>query len=319
MRGIFSRSKPTTTTITSLTRNSAPFHELNTTLPKRVRASAPLELPAHRTHRKQCQIVCSALYVSLPRELRDRVYELLMDRDRHVFPVNSMDLALAETTSTSVPWRLAQRYWYPQYLEAEYVGLEVRNEMVEAWYRGSMFCFPNLELIDGFLEWKEREHEGKTNLLDPSALVTNVDVHIKESEIMWDATTEELATSFSSGTSDRLRDGALQRLLLNLEKLFLFKAGTRITVSLVITGKLLYLRSTNEKELLLNGFAFIFPTLRRLQQTGYRVVVSAQWGMIRSRLDDVSEERCQAWIQGILDLAEVSPCQLSKRRVANAA
>lgn len=251
--------------------------------------SAEPETEAEAEAKFLCRKLCEKIQYSLPRELRDKVYEELVGQP--VFFVNHSDLERlkdhkpeASFRFASVPWTLAPDH-PPHVLDQTYVGQDIRGEIVETFYRMSTFSFADLDLLDGFLAWNEKLSQ---------KMVTIIKFNVKESDVT------------PVGRISREEETHPRIFLDNLERLFVFKPRTRIIISLINGGNLPWIRSDTEVQNLMAAYASIFPTLCRLQKAGYRMKVTAAWCLFTSHLQDFSPEGCEAWINNIRQLSEVS-------------
>jgi hypothetical protein len=118
---------------------------------------------------KYCLQICTYMHERLPRELRDMVYEYTMDtvaldqEDRTVFVQTLEDFEDApdpealiskhEKDGMVMTYAHGPSYGAQQHIwDESFVGSEVRQEVVQEWFRKSTFDFgPNIDLIDRFL------------------------------------------------------------------------------------------------------------------------------------------------------------------------
>ncbi|KAH8722995.1 hypothetical protein GQ44DRAFT_711175 [Phaeosphaeriaceae sp. PMI808] len=102
-----------------------------------------LELDAQAS----CQRICKSLYSKLPRELRDTIYEDIVEPDNVYAGIQYLE----NRGNPSEESRDAH-YW-----DTKYVGETVRVELIQTWYRVSMFYFwdrkKNDEIIDKFFSF----------------------------------------------------------------------------------------------------------------------------------------------------------------------
>ncbi len=95
--------------------------------------------------KEECRSLCEAMYLQLPREIRDIIYcHLAADSTIYVGPEY-----LLKTSEPCMDDRGAH-YW-----NTAYVGEEIKRELVESWYRNTLFYFydtpNNPTVVEGFL------------------------------------------------------------------------------------------------------------------------------------------------------------------------
>lgn len=92
-----------------------------------------------------CLSLCESICNNLPREIRDMIYEYLYDHD-------TIYVGPEYFTKTTQPCQLSLKahYW-----DNEYVGRDMQREIVESWYRTTLFYFydkaANVKVTQQFL------------------------------------------------------------------------------------------------------------------------------------------------------------------------
>lgn len=94
---------------------------------------------------KSCRVLCAAMYNELPREIRDIIYTYV--HVQNTIYVGPEYLHANKRPATADP---DAHYW-----NADYLGSEIQREIVENWYRTTLFYFydksHNAEVIQQFL------------------------------------------------------------------------------------------------------------------------------------------------------------------------
>jgi hypothetical protein len=291
--------------------------EQNPTSPSTTPSTSPIPTQnpptvAEKYAQLDCTILCSHISTQLPRELRDHIYSYLMDRITPI-PVNHADMEVTDAQQiTDVHWRLAgKRSPHRHCFDVKYVGEESQREIAEAWYRASEFVFPNLEVLSLFLgdgdgKGGEAGKEGDV-LPSPRRVRTNVRVDIREFDLN-EHCDEHRSEDRTRLSYKRFKCSPRTQLLADLQKLFEFRPGTRITILLICMGKFIYNRDSDGVNKLMATFSEIFPTLRELAGE-YRVEVVCNWGMMTSRLGRFGEGDVREWVEGVIRKAKVREIQ----------
>ena len=258
--------------------------------------------------------LCNQILSTLPRELRDRIYEFLLGSSMcHVRRWtkgydDTSDIHLDESIDPSVSRTLCRiggihmRDFVP-----ELVGAAMRKEIVETLYRISRFQVRFHDSISLFLEQNPWNVE-----VEPREWVTSVQLNIDEKALLWqnvpfhDIQVENRARLslldtlvLDSSTHYNIRNAAIQleieferltsqkkvyqtekiacslrSLSLTLEELFLFKAGTRVTINLTNHTY----RFCSDWEYFALGWwqqalKTVYGAIQRMKDAGYRLTV----------------------------------------------
>jgi len=221
-----------------------------------------------------CRKLCENVIATLPRELRDMIYENILSsitRDVAALPTSE------PTSSKSGP-----RYW-----QAEKVGDATSKEMLEVWYRLVRFHIgQDLGYLKRFLSSQPAPLD-KTRQL----LVTNI-------SIAFDL--RDVGPHMQPSGGGVVRDSASRtRMLERLEHLFLLKEGASIHVYVIVPHSYTILARTpdryayHERKVLREVTTTIADLLSRLAAAGYGlstgIMLSSRWPNNGSLYDSVSE------------------------------
>ncbi|CBX96270.1 hypothetical protein LEMA_P111890.1 [Plenodomus lingam JN3] len=95
--------------------------------------------------KKSSRLLCSCIYYDLPREVRDMIYGFL-----HAHETIYVGPEYFDQTKQPCETDRDAHYW-----DVDYVGADVQREIVESWYRTTLFYFydkhNNIEVVTKFL------------------------------------------------------------------------------------------------------------------------------------------------------------------------
>jgi len=235
--------------------------------------------PATKTtdtdHEFACRELCENAIATLPRELRDMIYEYVLSsevRDVAALPTS-------EPTSSKVG---------PHYWKAEKVGDATSKELLEVWYRLVRFHVgQDLGYLKRFLSSQ------------PAPLDTTRQLLVTKISIAFDL--RDVGTHMQPSGGGVVRDSASRtRMLERLEHLFLLKEGASIHVYVIVPHSYTILARTpdryayHEKKVLREVTTTIADVLSRLAAAGYGlstgIMLSSTWPNKGSLYDSVSEK-----------------------------
>ena len=226
-------------------------------------------------HEFACRNLCENVIATLPRELRDMIYEYVLSsvvRDVAALPTSE------PTCSKSGP-----RYW-----QAEKVGDATSKEILEVWYRLVRFHIgQDLGYLERFLSSQ------------PAPLDTTRQLLVTKISIAFDL--RDVGTHMQPLGGGVVRDSASRtRMLERLEHLFLLKEGASIHVYVIVPHNYTILARTpdryayHERKVLREVTATIADVLSRLAAAGYGlstgIMLSSAWPNKGSLYDSVSEK-----------------------------
>ncbi|KAI4709350.1 hypothetical protein J4E89_006099 [Alternaria sp. Ai002NY15] len=211
-------------------------------------------------HEFACRELCDNVIATLPRELRDMIYEYVLSsvvRDVAALPTSE------PTSSKSGP-----RYW-----QAENVGDATSKEILEVWYRLVRFHFgQDLGYLERFLSSQ------------PAPLDTTRQLLVTKISIAFDL--RDVGTHMQPSGGGVVRDSASRtRMLERLEHLFLLKEGASIHVYVIVPHNYTTLARTPDR------YAY---QERKVLPAGYGlstgIMLSSTWPNNGSLYDSVSEK-----------------------------
>jgi hypothetical protein len=230
----------------------------------------------------QCLQICEEMQHQLPRELRDMIYEYVLETRIH--PLVHDEFAkevLKETGITlgwtpkkkpepSLPWiRQIRRYGLRHICDKDYVGLDTMQEIAEAYYCGSIFSFdiyskydpaPAAPLSQHFFEATDRWTFG----LDVAGLVRRLEFHL---------CAKDMAKSPAKAEQD------LSSLL---------HVSRPLSTTIVFDE---FLGEDNNLLEVTTAIASLFPTLNKLLAAGHMLVVGVHSKYLSGCQFDVSVSR----------------------------
>jgi hypothetical protein len=221
-----------------------------------------------------CRNLCEQVIATLPRELRDIIYE-------HILSQEVWDVA-ALPTSEPTSAKTGPHYW-----QVEKVGNATLNEILEVWYRLVRFH------IGQDLGYLKRFLTSKAASLDTSRqlLVTNISIAFDSRDV---------ETHMQPTGGGVVRDSSSRtRMLERLEHLFLLKEGASIHIYVIVPHSYTLLAEAptryahHERKVLREATTAISNVLIRLATTGYSlstaIMLASRWPNNGSLYDMVSE------------------------------
>jgi hypothetical protein len=190
-----------------------------------------------------CRAFFQNMQDRLPKELRDMVYEYILQGPLIILSMEDMDKEERTKLSPTGPFARRQ-YPYSYLLDPGYftTGAVLRHELIEVWYRTSTFVVDDLKLIGISLQ------RCRTSM-KPLKLIKQVDFRTSISE-------EEL-----------FLESMKSLLTLNM----------RTTITIYVDGLTGYLVSRFHQE---DGpFAYLLPALLSLRSAGYTLNVRSEFGL----------------------------------------
>ena len=228
--------------------------------------------------RSDCLELCTNIYTTFPREVRDTIYGYITSCENVIIDCVcygvicysehcSKELCFDPSEDTTDHW------WKP-----EHVGAAMVRELGENFYRSSCFVvqgdiaalgpfratdqwnlgFPPVDFVSK-IEVKINCQDYKFKLVDRTHIDPAADQHLsrKKARML---------------NEKNMRINATQKsLLVNLESLFGFRAGTKITIKLVSEHPKKYSALEQQEWMSHNVVPVILPVLTRLKATGCRV------------------------------------------------
>lgn len=241
--------------------------------------------------KQSCRSLCHDIYSKFPREIRDMIYSYIhLPEDVQVTSEYFINENESKIRMPYLP-HLPEHVW-----GTDYLGEKVQLELCEQFYCATTFHFPasELEVLPLFRvedPWKLSQ--------PPAFFVTNLslDIHCREWYLgkedikaerhvcepcnwcrdtpRWGITPEPPPPTKKEKEKamDRVKEKAKQKLLLDLELLFGFRRGTKITLR-ISSGRRYEEEVQNEHDWMLdNVLPAILPTLHRFKEFGYSVHV----------------------------------------------
>jgi hypothetical protein len=221
-----------------------------------------------------CSNICAKIFEKFPREVRDIIYG-------HVLPDKPVAIAYDPDYLHGGDWGVTAAYsdsnWdrlHPYLGSPKYVNRTFTIELVEHHYRTSTFTFP----VSGYTLIHLRTKD-KWNLgFRPVDFMLNVSVPISCQHFSF---TGILATPVNQPTTwpgqgygwSHYGQQKMEALCHNLEALFGFRPGTKITIHLEVHTDWLPSHLDKAEWECDNVVPIIFPTLRRLVLGGAKVKV----------------------------------------------
>jgi hypothetical protein len=92
-----------------------------------------------------CRALCEKMQLELPRELRDTIYDYVLDNGVRLVDNNHINRTLKPRYFPSAP----QLFDMGHLAEISYVGKATRDELADSYYRGSIFSFDVTWTWDG--------------------------------------------------------------------------------------------------------------------------------------------------------------------------
>jgi hypothetical protein len=239
-------------------------------------------------HTPQCLQICEEMQRHLPLELRDMIYEYVLETKTHPLVQDEFGYFLEgkETTRGWTPENKPDRLlpWISQIgnyglrhiCDKDYIGLDTMQEIAEAYYRGSIFSFDiysrydTAPLSQHFFEATDRCTFG----LDVAGLMRRLELHL---------CTKDMAKSPAKVQKD------LSSLL---------RVSRALSITIVFDE---YLYEDDEKRLeVTTAITSLFPTLDKLLAAGHMLVVAVHSNYLSDWQFDVSVSRYEleyAWWQ----------------------
>ncbi|KAH7069772.1 hypothetical protein BKA63DRAFT_555971 [Paraphoma chrysanthemicola] len=283
-----------------------------------------------------CQQFCDSVYAVFPREIRDNIYGFIHpggemfiteQRRRNPWGDSAWDKSLLSTyfDYTSEPhWSTATLPWgsdlkYVHLWNAEYIGKSMFPELIEQYFQSTRFNFDaELYLVPRF-QFTDQWNIGNT----PADFITSIGVSIACSgtALNFDAafSKKKLCRGYTDLSGYDLcahsdyeppQNTRRTQLLANLQSLFGFKSGTKISIRIRtcgvdngILGELAYARDT--------VIPIILSTLQRLSKSGLVVKVvlaeatSSYGWTVPEFVVDGATPTLEAWAEAIEKLEEV--------------
>lgn len=118
--------------------------EVETAYAEIVNLGDELDREAEEHGRRACRVICKAISARLPREVRDMIYDHLMDSDKEIYIQRRCEIHLPQCLGSPVPRRLweprAPSTRLPPWARENYMGKAVAFEIVEHWHGTRSFC-----------------------------------------------------------------------------------------------------------------------------------------------------------------------------------
>jgi hypothetical protein len=212
-----------------------------------------------------CRVLCNKVYATFPREIRDMIFRYTLPDDAIVVPSPVYYDDMYGERKEPAP------NLQPHLTVDEFVGKHVAKEIVEVYYRYSTFVFNYTYMSMLSFRVTDKYYLG----LIPADFILNLVVHIICGN--YNFPTLKARMEDTNG-ADGWGGGGwgpphFRDILSNLEPIFGFKAGTKITIDLTVDDKRLEDDITQEQWEWDNVVPLIFPTLRRLSVAGYKLKV----------------------------------------------
>jgi hypothetical protein len=242
-------------------------------------ASAAKSLDAYA--KASCRRLCDKIYDKLPQEVRDMIYGYLHTRsEMHVRGEDGWSSYTNYFTSVSATdWLYSSASDPPEdiWWVVDFVGERIRREMSEHYYRSVLFLFDDeFNLLSKFRvadQWKLG--------FVPADLATNIGVHINCGAYDFDGL-KSLPQSQPSNNTNAWNTGDgwnspnphkdRSVLLANLEQLFGFKKGTKISIKFSVNKAEKGGTTLDVQQWLCDTvLTFVRPSLERLTSTGCSV------------------------------------------------
>jgi len=232
-----------------------------------------------------CRVIGPAMYTTLPREIRDMVYEYLTPHQlditlRPCYPCADSDLlhVFGEDTEYRLYFdprpRTRDDEVCPEYYwRDDIIGREAAYELMEAWYRNSIF---NMRA-----EWIEDDWPTKwlNTLLNNDRFAAG----LRPRKLIANFAFDVLVRGAEEAEFDTLWQ---KNVFKAMESLFLLKEGTRIQISVMFQG------CRDEVAGLRQFLNRIRPAFLRLRNLGYRCTIK----IIKRRLK-LLHEIVEEWVQ----------------------
>ncbi|KAI4638753.1 hypothetical protein J4E93_009781 [Alternaria ventricosa] len=233
--------------------------------------------------KNDCLEFCNQVHKTFPREIRDTIYSYItgfedinIDCDKHGnleytgygYPAWGQELCHDPAYDGTDHW------WKP-----EYVGAAMVCELGESFYRSSCFVFQGDLAALGPFRATDQWNLG----FSPVDFVSKVEVKINCQDYKFKITDRRTPTDLSiephhSQSSARMLNkknmrinSPLEKLLVKLESLFGFRAGTKIAIELLSHHPGKFTALEQQEWMSHNVVPVILPVLTRLKATGCRV------------------------------------------------
>lgn len=214
--------------------------------------------------RATCRSLCEKIFGVLPREVRDMIYESVLDEEDRV--------AYASEVCEPVFSQARAHYWH-----VEFVGRSTLRELLETWYRLAriQICL-GCGILESFLSSKVLYMD-----MPRHRLLKNISINFNLRDILHGRLTR--------GIVDNRRSLHCARVLDQLERLFLLKRGASIHFYAVDVPKLRRKASSLDRpvRLLLPLTASVISGIAaRLKAAGYQLAMGALFSPARSPTDE---------------------------------
>jgi hypothetical protein len=283
-----------------------------------------------------CRKLCDAVYRSLPREVRDMIYENIHLEQQMIVDNVSCEYDWAtsepvvytyfESKSDSL-WRLGSRHGHEEehWWKAEAVGEGMLQELLQTYYGSMQFDFRSrFDLISRF----QTTDQWEVGFL-PVDFATNVAVAITCNDSTFDIVKPreyakaEINSWCWGGRSNKQDECTCSshepekmlhaKILQDLQALFGFKHGTKISIDVSVIGRDKSVQGafTVMRETFIPA---IFCTLQRLRDNGYKVSINlsvSTWPPVSRKIHipvDDSTPNIAAWKDEFRKVSELLPC-----------